>query len=64
MKGSMVRQGRKLKENTVMKSNAMKKLKTLMKKEAKEKRLAQKEEKGTLALDILALASEHVARDP
>ena len=70
MKGITVRQGSKVKENTlmicstVMKRSAMKKLKTVMKKEAKEKRPAWKEEKGTSALDILALASEHVAREP
>ena len=33
-------------------------------KKAKGKRPARKEEKGTSALDILASASEHVARDP
>ena len=64
MKGSIVRQGNKVKENTVMKSSAMKKLKTVMKKEAKEKRPARKEEKIISALDILASASEHVAMDP
>ena len=33
-------------------------------KEAKGKRPAQKEKKGTLALEILASVSEHVAEDP
>ena len=59
-----MRQGSKVKENTVMKSIAMKKLKTVMKKEATEKRPAWKEKKGTSALEILASASENVAKDP